>query len=104
MGAASVDTALEQLYHLVIGEDDLASAVQAHVLALESRFDSPDVWMENLDAFSLADACWAGALAWAQTEVSDDLVSPDDTPYVAAWWDRVKLPMTADVAVGRSEL
>ena len=103
LGAASVDSALEQLYHLALGDDDLAQAVQAHLVTLDVRLG--DEWLENLDAFSLADACWAGALGWVEQELGNvDFVSEETTPKVAAWWANVRLPATRDVAVGRSEL
>jgi hypothetical protein len=106
LGAASVDTVLEQLYHLALGEDEITRwVVQAHLVALDERLVDGEAWLENLDAFSLADACWAGALEWAEQELDTpmcDLMT--DVPDLAAWWARVRLPTTRDVAVGRNEL
>ena len=87
---ASLDLLARFAHEAEASTSNLPSLVASYARVLEARLARlarGDVWMEGMDACSLADVCWQGVFVWARSVDAWDLFGEEELPHLAVWWE-----------------
>lgn len=94
--ALCIDRSLDELVELINAVKGLQEQDDAYfsrfLVALESRMTDDALWLEGMDALSMADLCWSGALQYICKVTGKDIVVPhaSQTPRLVRWWEAVQ--------------